>query len=268
MSIAIGILTGTKPFDQAIAIAADSQTTSGNVKTFSANKITCLKFNGGVTNAIVAQAGNADRANRALEMLSEISQDKAITSKRCVAEWVEEALLRLKREMRHQQCDCTMEELRDYILEQEQNFQILIAYFYNHQPLFFVSDFWTGASNLQHTNYAAIGTGAELAGYLIEEHHQQELTNLASVISTAVWVVNEVKKRNQYCAGDTKLGVLLFDNQYFNFQPDSVAHMESIVSKFNAHTRQMRQKIITEVFDKSGQEGESSNLIPPTKNPP
>jgi|SRR5450759_606957 ATP-dependent protease HslVU (ClpYQ) peptidase subunit len=79
LTIAIGLLNIKVKNNRKqgiICVAADSQTTRGNVKRSDTQKITKLKFRLSSQHSILAQAGNADNANRAIEILIEFAKSE------------------------------------------------------------------------------------------------------------------------------------------------------------------------------------------------
>lgn len=241
VTIAIGLLS-----NDAIIFAADSQTTRGNIKSSNAEKISLIKFEDG--QIMVAQAGHADRAARAVAILSDMAATVKLDSKRAAADLVEQAISKTKQELKRAQCDCTMEELREFIYRNEQQFFLLIGYYFSGVPYFYVADFVTGLSNYQHDHFAAIGTGSEIANYILREHFQKAMT-FNPTVATALYIVEEVKKCDSYCSGDTKFAWTGPGNDPDMMEQDFINFASNQLKTFNEKYREERNYRLTDMFE-------------------
>ena len=243
MTIAIGMLNREKPGLPVICVGADSQTTCGNVKRSDAEKVTKLEFQRSSQYALIAQAGNADNAERAIEIMEEISKTEIISERRSVADLAQRAIVRCKQEIREHQGNCSPEELRDFILNHEQNFQLLIANYFEGEPFLFVADLWTGAASRQNSFFSAIGTGANLAAYLIAEYCSPEMP-LQSAYAAMIYIIDEVKKHDTYCSGETRVKFMR-DESDCHFVPQNLIRAFSkTVAKFNPEAKKQRNKMV------------------------
>src|SRR5258708_32055200 len=94
-----------------IVVAGDSQTTWGSKKSWLANKISESDFaNGG---AIVAESGAVLTSSKVVEHLTAMAKDRAIDAP--LPELASKAVRKVRDALRHQQFDCTAEELQDFI---------------------------------------------------------------------------------------------------------------------------------------------------------
>jgi 20S proteasome alpha/beta subunit len=259
MTIAVGLIrkTGKK----VICIAADSQTTYGeHSKRLDAVKITNIKFEGPHQNVIIAQAGDADNAARTLEILAELAKETEIKDRRTVAELVQQAMVEKKREMRKQQCNCSMEKLRDYILKHELDFQFLIGHFFKGEPIFYVADFWVGAANAEYSHFATIGTGSLIGNYILQEFYSPEMP-FQSIYAAAIYAVEEVKKVDNYCSGDTKAFLLLPDGEgsfHLEIRGNLMNKYVQMMKKINPHIREKHTEILETFLNEVASEVEKN----------
>jgi 20S proteasome alpha/beta subunit len=246
VTIAIGLLS-----NDSIIVAADSQTTCDNIKNTDAEKISLVEF--ADCGVMVAQAGNADRAGRAIEILSDMASSEKLSNKRSAAELAERAILQVKKELRQQQCDCTMEELRDFVWKHEQDFKLLIAHYFEGVPYFYIADFLVGAANRENRHFAAIGTGAELASYLLGEYFKPN-TPFNPTFATALYVIEEVKKHDSYCSGTTRFAFARPQKWPGMMLQELIDDICKELGKFNEATRESRNKTMTEMLESVGRQ--------------
>ena len=247
VTIAIGLLS-----NDSIIVAADSQTTCGNTKKTDAEKVACVDF--ADCSVMIAQAGNADRAGRAIEIFDEMaSHEEKLSTPRSAADLLERAILQSKMELKHNQGDCSMEELRDFILRHEQNFQLLLAHYFKNVPYYYVADFWVGAATREKSHFAAIGTGAELASYLLGEYFKP-MTPFNTAFATALYVIEEVKKHDLYCIGKTRFAFARPDRPPGMMLQELIDDICKELAKFNDITRESRNKTMTDMLESVGRE--------------
>lgn len=241
VSIAIGLVS-----EDAIILAADSQTTCGNRKRDDAEKISIIKF--ADCAVMIAQAGNADRAQRAIEIFAELAVKENLVTRRTAVDLLEKAVLQAKKELRTQQADCSMEELRDFIWKHDQDFKLLLAHFFDNKPCFYIIDFFIGVANQERCHYATIGSGADLADYMLREYFKPK-TLFATTLATALYVIEEVKKHDSYCSGDTRLAFAAPSNDALFIHRPLVNSIACQLSTVNEETREDRNRTMTEILE-------------------
>lgn len=201
VTILVGLIVG-----DIIVLASDSQTTYsssfGATKRLNADKITELSFMN--AKALVAQAGDANLSARAVEMMVNKAKGIELTDYRTVATLAEICCRELKEHLRWQQLDCSPEELRDYVSDEQMDFELMIAHFYNNKPHIFTIDFTVGVANYKQSAYVTSGCGAGIADYLLSWFDLSKLTPTQGIL-TAIYAVEEVKKVDPYCGGPTKV---------------------------------------------------------------
>lgn len=246
MTIAIGLLA-----EDAIIVAADSQTTRGNVKRDDAEKVSIIPFAEG--SVIVAQAGNADRAGRAIDILTELALTAKITHGGAAVELAERAVLQSKMELKRQQGDCSMEELREFIWKHEQNFQLLIAHYFDRVPYFYVVDFVVGLANRDKRHFTAIGSASDLASYLLREYFKPGM-EFNPTFATALYVIEEAKKHDSYCSGNTRLAFTSPGNPSHMMFQDLINKAAIEIKTFNDQTRDSRNQGLADMLQKVGED--------------
>ena len=145
-----------------------------------------------------------------------------------------------------------MEELREFIWNHEQNFQLLIAHLFENDPYFYVADLWTGAANRQYSYFAAIGSGADLAAYLIKEYCAPDMP-LQSSYAAVIYIIEEVKKHDTYCSGETRARFLLDETGSFFIPQSTVQDFSKMVAKFNPEARKQRIEIVNKFLKDIGE---------------
>ena len=199
MTIIVGIIC-----EDTIVIASDSQTTAGNAKRCDTEKIVAVEFANG--EVMVAQSGCATYSSRAIEIFTDLARSVTITNYRTVTELAEQAMRQLRNEIRLQRNDCTMEELQEYVWRHELGCEFMIAYYFERKPYLYTLDMMMGIADKVSSRYTAIGCGASLGTYLLEDFmpHQAGYSHSTAI---AVCVVEIVKKHDAYCGGPTKVGI-------------------------------------------------------------
>ncbi len=226
MTIIVGIICKS-----AIVLASDSQTTSGTAKRCDTNKITLVEFAN--VNVLVAQAGYATYSGRAIEILTGLAQGKEITDSRMVMDLAEKAMRQLKDEVRFQQGDCTMEELRDFVWKHEMGCELMIAYFFEGKPCLYTLDMIIGVSNKVNSHYEAIGCAASLGIYLLKETAKRD-RGVRATSAIALYVIEKCKQNDAFCGGAAKMGVLYEkNNQHFLFSPKAIEVLTQEISRID-----------------------------------
>lgn len=219
MTIIIGIKTLN-----GIIIASDSQTTRDNTKRTDAQKIKVIQFSNG--RALVGQAGNSGTGNRAIEILSETARDKPIADYRTVAELAWKAMLKVKNELREQNGGCDMEQLRDMIWKNEWQSSLMIGHYYKGAPYLYVVDLASGRSDKETSHCSAIGTGANLASYLLSEHTEPGMNSIFAS-AMAVFVVETVIRNDPYCSGPINMGIVTDEHNILTLEREGEVVSES-----------------------------------------
>jgi 20S proteasome alpha/beta subunit len=195
--------------DGSIILASDSQTSSGSSKRTDTNKISGVFFEGG-DGALVAQSGNAELSSRAVEIFTNLAKATPINDYRKPAEVCEDTLRQLKQEViRLNHWEDNRQFAHEYFQDPDNNFALMVAYYYGKEkpkPYIYILNFWPGIATRQY-NYATMGCGATVAEFIL---NRSEIYNLddSEAIITAIYTVEEVKKVDAFCGGDTKVGII------------------------------------------------------------
>src|SRR5437899_2658336 len=115
-----------------IVIGSDSQTTYGTSKQCDTRKVSVVEFQN--AKALVAESGSAEIGSRAIEILKELAKDQPLADYRTVADLAQRAMRQIKDELRVQNCDCTMEELRDFLLRNDIGCELMLAHYFEGKP--------------------------------------------------------------------------------------------------------------------------------------
>lgn len=248
MTIIVGLIC-----KNAIVLASDSQTTTGTSKRCDAEKFAIVKFSN--AEVLVAQAGNASSSSRVIEVLSDLAKGQKLTDYRGVAVIAQKAMRQLKDELRVQNCDCSMEELREFIRDNT-NCELMIAHYFEGKPYIYKIDLVLGIANRIQSHFAAIGCGSNLGEYLLSEHSKPAMSSeFGSAI--AVYVVETVKKYDALCGGPTRIGIILSDkgkNKINILSEEKVADFAKATVEIDEATKQERNKRINKSLKKLAEE--------------
>ena len=205
MSVAVGLIS-----EESILFAAESQTTRDKLKMLGTNKVSVLTFANG-ENAIVAQAGNADRSARVVEIMENMALSENIKDHDTLSEITRKSISQARNEMRAQMFNCSAEELQEYIWKHEQDCWIMTGHYFKGTPMLHTGNFAQGICSRVTTSkrsdfsprlFATIGTGSDLAFYLLNQYISSDMEFNAS-FAVLLYVLNEIKSHDAYCGGDT-----------------------------------------------------------------
>ncbi len=182
VTIAIGIISKA---NRQIFLACDSETTDGAVKTHEARKIGVIEFANG--KVLVAQAGSADFGDEVIEIMQKRAKAVEIENEETVSKLASDSL----RELRGKAIEANKESpgwdphrffLEDYPLT------LLVAFYFDGNPFMYRlnihNDF---IAKRIHNSFQAIGTGKDLAGYLLKEYNELDPDfNLVALVALSV----------------------------------------------------------------------------------
>lgn len=185
-----------------IAVACDSRTTlpSGHIKD-DVKKLHVVRSKDGHS-WLVAEAGNIDLAGRAVELIMRKAGQLEAKEYRSFADCVESAISELK-DLIREQFKGTAEELQRHFESHE--FSLLVAYYFNGSPLIFSVDFPLGVLRKIDSKSHSIGCGWVLADFIVSRLNLEEF-DVTHGIWTVTYAVEEVKKFDGRCGGQTRIG--------------------------------------------------------------
>jgi 20S proteasome alpha/beta subunit len=192
-----------------IALSSDSQTSysPGTSKRCDVDKIVGLKFKDG-KQAIVAQAGDAILSSGAIEMLQKLARENEFDDYRKPAELAEVAVKQLKGKvagLNH----WTPGDDASVKYWKENEFALMLAYYYQDRPFIYSLPSWPGMA-MKEYNYATAGCGSTVAEFILSRSKMSEM-EMQHALITAIYTVEQVKKVDAFCGGQTKLGVITKD---------------------------------------------------------
>jgi len=200
----VTIIIGIKCTD-GIVIASDSRTIypdghfDDNVQ-----KLHAIHFQD-KNSMIVAVAGNADFASRAIELIETAAGQINLDNYRAGADCVDKAISELRQKVR-EQIRGTSEEIQKQIASY--SFELMIAYYYGKTPYIFTLDFEVGIAIKRDREYWAIGCGSILADFIVSRLDLSGFTT-AQGMWTAIYAVEEIKKIESRCGGVTRAATVL-----------------------------------------------------------
>lgn len=244
MTIIIAIV-----FDTGIVMAADSQTTIGTFKRCDTNKLNPIQFKNGC--ALIGEAGSAELSGRSVQQMEIESKDAEIKSERIVPDMAQAAIRITREELRRQHCNCSAEELNRIILSFD-DCDWLVGYFFDLKPRLFKLCMSTGVDFPVKSNFAAIGSGRELAEYLLGRIVWDNMNVLEAELA-AVFVIEQVKKHNAYCSGQTNVAFVSPENVMPD-PPERVIWAAQVADKTDEILRATSSDIIKLSFAKTFQD--------------
>jgi 20S proteasome alpha/beta subunit len=210
VTIAIGILSKHKRFPEEkggqIVLASDSQTTyPGGQKRLDAKKICGVRF--ADSKILIAQAGSADLADKAIENLKRAAAKIKIENDETIPKAVQSAV----------------REVRDYLVELNRGcnfsddgwkrffrddnfFELLFGYYFESKPHLFSIDIdWCIPIRVKNS-FKAIGIGATLGEFLLQEYSEKfPEFEFSELIATDV--VEKVIDNVEGCGRPTWVGI-------------------------------------------------------------
>lgn len=252
VTIAIGILC-----NDSIQLASDSQTTRGNVKSMTAAKLSLIEMDH-CAKILVAQAGHVDHASNVLQSLERLAEGKQLTDVRTFADLMQDACLEVRNEIRRQRFNCSAKELQDYLWEHEMDCRLMAAHYFEGVPYIYEISLSQGvASKVAGGNgseyFTAMGTGANLALYLLEESAKPDMLFNPS-FALLTYTVGEVKKHDTYCAGQTRFGWIDAKNDGALLDQEAVNKVAEGLERYNQQTQKRRNAELTEMLESVAKE--------------
>ena len=168
VTIAIGLISKPKGLAPSIIFASDSQTTYGSTKSLDAQKISIIDF--ADTQVLVAQAGTAELADKAIEIMRKLAKDTPFENEETVSKIAVQAIREIRNHLKELNIGCvTTEDGWKRFFYEQNYFQLLVGCFYNWKPYMFTVDIDTCMSIPVKNQYAAIGGGKNMGEFLIRE---------------------------------------------------------------------------------------------------
>ena len=190
-----------------IVLASDSQTSYGTSKRTDTDKIYPVDFGDG--SVLIAQSGNAELSSRAVEEFEKMAKTAQFDDYRKPVEILEQSLRALKQNIIHLNLwESNREFADDFFKDLDNNFGLMIAYYYGSPPLpyIYIVNFWPGVAARQR-GYATLGCGSTVAEFILNRSKVSDM-NWGLALITAVYTVEEVKKVDAFCGGQTKVARL------------------------------------------------------------
>ncbi len=201
VTIIIGFITQT-----AVIVASDSQKSFDfSSKRTDEDKMRVLRFaDKGM--ALVAQSGDVAITSRLLELMQENAASTNFDHYRKAALCAEQAMRVLKAEILEPLMPelSTLQERGDFFMTKDAS--LMIASYFSGIPKIFTINLAQGIA-IEHTKYASIGCGSTVAEFMAR-WLDIPLMDWVDAIPSAVYIIEEVKKVDHYCGGQTKLAYI------------------------------------------------------------
>jgi 20S proteasome alpha/beta subunit len=193
--------------DDSIIVASDSQTTyGGSSKRIDTDKMHQIEF-ANAHGVLVAQAGDAAITSRLIELMASSASGVTMTSPSNVTNCAESAVRILKREIiEHlEPAHRSINEIQDYYRTKDA--ALMLAFYQNNEPKIYTLDFNEGIA-FPAKSFATAGCGATVADYILSAFDTSKM-NFAMGNSTAIYIIEEVKKVDAFCDGPAKIAFLM-----------------------------------------------------------
>jgi 20S proteasome alpha/beta subunit len=236
VTIIVGIIC-----KQAIVLASDSQTSYGSSKRTDTDKISMINF-GASDKILVAQSGNAELSSRAVEEFEKLSKNAQFDDYRKPVEVLEEALRALKQNVIYlNNWQSSQDYSNEFFKDIDNNFGLMVAYYHGDPPVpyIYIVNFWPGIASRQR-GYATLGCGSTVAEFILSRSKVSEMDSGMATM-TAIYTVEEVKKVDAFCGGQTKVAVLTEKGERVSTEHqkrlDLVNSVVESMSKYEEETR-------------------------------
>lgn len=222
----VTIVIGLECID-GILVVCDSRTTDpSGVVHDDAQKLNVIYFNDH-NSGIIAESGNDALSSKAVEMIKTLAAGRKLDDYRSLAECAEEAVANLKDQIRNQYKG-SAEELQKHF--ESYAFELLIAHYWRGKPFIFTLDFVLGFATLKKRKYVSIGCGWQLADFLISPLDVGQFRT-GHGMWTAVYAVEQIKKFDARCGGETRSAVIKSKDGISNAQISEPGPMKDAVEE-------------------------------------
>ncbi|HVW19836.1 MAG TPA: hypothetical protein VHC86_01350 [Opitutaceae bacterium] len=212
----------------AVILATDSQMTAKETKRLSSTKLWQVDFKGG-HKALIARSGSIDGADIFHEIFAELASDTEITGWRTAADTAETALKRAKAKIIENAGYLMAKSAGRKYLE-ELHHQFLLANVFHGASFLFCGDSVGGFTKLVSEPFEAIGSGREVAGFILDGMKLRLLAEHAGH-GLAAYTIGMCKRANIYCAGPLQLGTIDLKGECTIFDERYIRMMEAAVEK-------------------------------------
>ncbi len=210
MTIVVGFVS-----KDGIAFGSDSQMTQGASKALNSKKIFTIKFPcpNMTSQVLIAQSGDVELASLVLERMQEIATDTQFDNKSVPVVCLRRAIREIKKELLEAQGSENAAPLQKEEFFYNKTTDFLIGYYYTKEnyhtfePHFYSLNFSLGIETKVKNNVGILGSGADLARFLIKLFNFQELT-LAQATVAGIYIINRVKDDDLYCSGDIQMACI------------------------------------------------------------
>jgi 20S proteasome alpha/beta subunit len=206
VTIAIGLINSKKSHPPHMIFASDSQTTYGAAKSLDAQKLSVVNF--ADAQILVAQAGLAELADAAIEIMRKKAKDVPLENEETVPKIVQESVRELRNHFLelNKGCNFTEDGWKSFFRD-ENAFTLLFGYYFNRKPFLYTIDIdWCRPIPVKHP-YKAIGIGGNYGETLLREYLQVDPDfEYAQIIATAV--IEKTIDNIDGCGRPTWLGIV------------------------------------------------------------
>lgn len=202
VTIIVGIKCGPS-----IVLASDSQTTFPDYsKRRDTEKISVINFKAG-EKALVAQSGSVQTSARIIDVMTQLAVDRENDSQEAVVKTMQDALWKVRGEIRRQHFDCPAEDFAKVVFKEDLDCSLMSAHFYRNTAFLNAFGFESGATIPGKSQYESLGCGSSLANYLLGELVTPDMdTNFGKAL--AVYVVSKTIQNVSHCDRPIRLAVL------------------------------------------------------------
>ena len=191
-----------------IVLASDSQTTfSDDSKRCDSEKIRLIKFKDSDDKVLIAQSGRVETSSRIIDVMERLAAERKLENEETVLKTVQDAMRKVRDELRYQHFDCSAEELKKIMFDESLNCGLMAAHFCNSKPFIHTFDFSSGTTTTSKSFFESTGCGSALANYILSELCSPEMdSRLGEAI--AVYTVDKAIKHVAYCDRPIRLAVV------------------------------------------------------------
>jgi 20S proteasome alpha/beta subunit len=234
MTIIVGI-----EYSGGILIASDSQATAQRGAPFKrvAIKLRTLQSTVGrtATRIIMAGSGSDPYISRAAELMQNQCGQRQFGSPRMVAECLEDAVTELYKRYVVSRAAKLGTEVGEETLDVAFMLGVHCEGVAN-EPRSLYIVYPNGVAE-RELGYATIGSGAPYAEYLLARLYRESMA-LDFAVKTAVYVIEEVKKIDPYCGGQTHVAILT-DTGFLQYEDAQINQLATALANQDAQVKQI-----------------------------
>jgi hypothetical protein len=244
----------------AIVLAAESETTAGNIKKHGTKKISVVEFLNGW--ALVGESGVAEYSNDAICRLKKVAAKTEITHDRTIADTVGNVVKEIRSRIISLHPQATPDEWQYFFCQTHNAFELTVGYYFENEPLLFRVPLHSATPAPETARpFSVSGVGGDLAFYLLKQSPLNAVPSHQAAL-IAAYVTHEVKNTISGCGGGTSLAVVSNGKRPEIISEPAVAKMGSEITRLVEMGNAQRLQSISEILKSTPMVYQSLDVVP------